>query len=70
MSSDMPSTRSSDFPVEWGLPPGEPLSEERAQWVKANTLLWMRDPVRALSRLAIRVQHQERRYQLEVLRDR
>ena len=35
-------SRSGDFPREWGRPPGDPYSEERAAWVAVNVRNWMK----------------------------
>ena len=40
--------RSTDFPPEWGHPPGRPYSEERAAWVLAHVRRHVGDPVRHL----------------------
>jgi len=40
--------RSTDFPPEWGMPPGRPYSEERAAWVLTHVRRHVNDPVRRL----------------------
>ena len=43
--------RSAPFPAEWGVPPGQPDSEERARWVKEQVERRSRDPKILLRRL-------------------
>ena len=43
--------RKSDFPSEWGTPPGSTFSEERAAWVARNVRRLQANPEVRLSRL-------------------
>ncbi|HET9871422.1 MAG TPA: hypothetical protein VFP89_02335 [Propionibacteriaceae bacterium] len=60
--------RFGSFPAEWGIPPGGPLSDERAAWVRDNVRKRMTAaPLSELQRQVIRLRNQAR---LDRLRER